>query len=274
MDPIGIFAWFGYVLPLGQRLHLIREAGFTHVSLWWGHEFEETDGLLESHPELAHRNDLSIDSAHLPYADSNWLWEDSLRADALYRQLADLVERCGMHRIPAAVLHPNDGPQPPPTRPIGRERIRRLADLAGRNGTVLALENLHVTRTLDDLFAGDDETHLAFCYDSGHDHIFGHPAGSLLERHGHRLACLHLHDNDGTQDRHGLPGTGTIDWRRRIDQIRAAGYQGVWSLEAVRPFPFTGPVQPEPAPIPSDGPEEALAWLRNARITLQAILDF
>lgn len=268
MDPIGIFAWFGFVLPLAQRLHLIGEAGFSHVSLWWGHEFEETDGPLDTHPDLARGSGLAIDSVHLPYADSNQLWEDSLRGDAQERRLSQLLERCGAHRIPVAVLHPNDGPQPPPTHPTGRARIHRLADLARRHGTVLALENLHVTRTLDDLFDQTDAPPLGFCYDTGHDHIFGQPAGALLERHGHRLACLHLHDNDGLLDLHGLPGTGSIDWPRRIEQILATGYRGVWSLEAVRPYLPPIHADDPSASMASDRPDAALEWLIEAKKTL------
>ena len=272
MEQIGIFAWFGFFLPLAERLRLIGEAGFSHASLWWGHEFEETDGTLDTHPALARDCGLAIDSVHLPYADSNLLWEDSLRGDAYHRLLTGLLAQCGTHRIPVAVLHPNDGPQPPPTHPIGRERIRRLAEMAGRNGTVLALENLHVTRTLDDLFEQINAPSLGFCYDSGHDHIFGEPAGLLLEQHGHRLACLHLHDNDGVLDRHGLPGTGAIDWPRRIGEIRASGYRGVWSLEAVRPYlPATGSMG-EPASFAPDRPEDALHWLLGAKAALMGCL--
>ena len=38
---------------------------------------------------------------------------------------------------------------------------------------------------------------------------------ALAERQGdrHRLAALHLHDNDGTADQHRFPGEGNIDWR-------------------------------------------------------------
>lgn len=268
MEQIGIFAWFGFVLPLDQRIRLIGEAGYSHVSLWWGHEFMETDGSLDTHPDLALGSGLAIDSVHLPYADSNLLWEDSLRGDAYERLLSGLLERCVAHRIPVAVLHPNDGPQPPPTNPIGRVRIHRLAEQAGRHGTVLALENLHVTRTLDDLFDETAPPQLGFCYDTGHDHIFGQPAGSLLERHGHRLACLHLHDNDGLTDRHGLPGTGTIDWPHRIDQIRATGYRGVWSLEATKPYLPESHDADGTAPFTPDRPEEALQWLVGAKKAL------
>ncbi len=43
MRELGIFAWFGYELPLQESLHLIRASGFDRVMLWWG-------GIRGGHP--------------------------------------------------------------------------------------------------------------------------------------------------------------------------------------------------------------------------------
>lgn len=32
---IGIFSWFGYVMPMKERLELIKKAGFDGVTIWW-----------------------------------------------------------------------------------------------------------------------------------------------------------------------------------------------------------------------------------------------
>lgn len=37
-NPLGIFSWFGFVLPFQERIALIKEAGFTATSLWWEDE--------------------------------------------------------------------------------------------------------------------------------------------------------------------------------------------------------------------------------------------
>ena len=36
--PLGIFSWFGFVLPFEERITLIKEAGFTATSIWWEDE--------------------------------------------------------------------------------------------------------------------------------------------------------------------------------------------------------------------------------------------
>ena len=31
---------------------------------------------------------------------------------------------------------------------------------------------------------------------------------------------MHLHDNDGKEDQHKLPFTGTVDWEKRVTQLK------------------------------------------------------
>ena len=42
---------------------------------------------------------------------------------------------------------------------------------------------------------------------------------NYLDRYGHRLFAMHIHDNHGT-DEHNLPFNGTIDWKHVMSQLR------------------------------------------------------
>ena len=42
----------------------------------------------------------------------------------------------------------------------------------------------------------------------------------ILERLTPHIVCCHLHDNDGLNDAHTLPGLGTIDWAEKIPLLR------------------------------------------------------
>ena len=277
MQETGLFAWFGFLLPLRERLELMAEAEFTHASLWWGPEFEEMDGPLSLHPELARNAGLRIDSIHLPYADSNSLWLDTLAGDAFHRQLLTLIRSCGDHRIPIAVLHPNDGPNPPAFSAIGLNRMQRLVETAESSKVVLALEDLHVPGILDDLYGRIDSPALGFCYDSGHDRIFGRPDQNLPAKYAQRLKVLHLHDNDGTRDLHGLPGEGDIAWDALIAGIRDSGYSGVWSLESMKEYREENDASSKndvhSAGFKQDVRTEALVWLRHAHRLLESCLS-
>jgi hypothetical protein len=35
MQKLGMFAWFGYDLPMRERLQIIKDAGFDATALWW-----------------------------------------------------------------------------------------------------------------------------------------------------------------------------------------------------------------------------------------------
>ena len=49
------------------------------------------------------------------------------------------------------------------------------------------------------------------CYDSGHENFLT-PHANFLQKHGDRLMCVHLHDNNGLTDQHKIPFTGSVNW--------------------------------------------------------------
>ena len=56
----------------------------------------------------------------------------------------------------------------------------------------------------------------------------------MLELYGNRLMTLHLHDNNGEEDQHALPFTGTINWNNLKTKLDNIGYKGTISLEVRR----------------------------------------
>jgi hypothetical protein len=58
-----------------------------------------------------------------------------------------------------------------------------------------------------------DHPAVRFTYDSGHRNAFAHDF-DLLGKFGHRLAALHIDDNDAAHDLHLMPFDGNIDWER------------------------------------------------------------
>ncbi|MDR3645234.1 MAG: sugar phosphate isomerase/epimerase [Clostridia bacterium] len=235
MADCGIYAWFGYVLPLKERLRLIKDAGFSCVLLWWGDEFRELDGDKEEHPALARRLGLRVENAHAPYADANDLWDAGLRGDAFEALLKGCIKSCAVCEIPTLVLHVTDGPEPPPMNTSGALRLARLAELGEKIGVKLAVENVQRPETLDFVFSQPGCETLGFCYDSGH--AFACAEGAALpEKFGSKLCALHLHDNNSHEDQHLLPGEGGIDWPTLAGRLRATAYHGPVTLESAAPW--------------------------------------
>lgn len=58
-----------------------------------------------------------------------------------------------------------------------------------------------------------DHPSLGLCLDIGHQNVFSDvSAPDWVSAWASRLYHIHLHDNDGTDDRHWSPGRGTIDF--------------------------------------------------------------
>lgn len=231
MAKYGIFAWFGYRLPIDVRLRLIAEAGFDCVMLWWGDEFVEIDGEKTRHPDLARKYGLEIANAHAPYEHANYLWDDGIKGEAYEKMLLEGIRSCALSGVPVLVVHPSAGKRPElPAGNAGIQRLLRLLDEAGKLGVKLALENVERPDYLDYVFSSIGDENLGFCYDSGHDFLVSGGLG-ILEKYADRLLALHLHDNDGLEDLHLLPGDGKIDWQAVKFKLNKAGFGGPITLE-------------------------------------------
>lgn len=236
MAQYGIFAWFGYQLPIDTRLRLISEAGFDCVMLWWGDEFYDIDGEKTKHPDIARKYGLEIANAHAPYQYANYLWDDGINGEAYENVLLDCIRTCALCEIPILVIHPSEGHLPQfPAGNTGIQRLLRLLDEATRLGIRLALENVERPDYLEYVFCSICSENLGFCYDSGHDFLVS-GGFSMLEKYAGRLLALHLHDNDGKEDQHLVPGEGRIDWEALRLRLNMAGFGGPLTLECFAPW--------------------------------------
>ncbi|MBI4765317.1 MAG: sugar phosphate isomerase/epimerase [Deltaproteobacteria bacterium] len=234
-QPLGMYAWFGYRLPLEQRLKLIAQAGFSTTCLWFGEDEELFAAkTADKMPPLARETGLSVDNIHAPFEECNGLWSDSRMAvaaalDPYFRAL----EYCRKHDIPILVVHVGKGSSPPPPTQTGLQALEGLVARAEKLGVVLAIENTRSPHHADFVLSGIQSDHLGLCYDSSHDFISGHSPCELLRKWGDRLLTTHLSDNNGRNDDHYLPGDGCIDWELVRDAFPGDRYSGSIMLEVV-----------------------------------------
>lgn len=235
MNNLGLFSWFGYRLPLEERLKKIAGAGFDASSIWLGPKeghFER--GNPDRMPELVREAGLILENAHAPFVDCNYLWSDSAgELDRIMSVYESNLDFCGRHGIPVLVIHVTSGNTPPPVNSSGLETIGKLAVFAEECGVRLAIENTRTPDRLDEIFTRLESPALAFCYDSSHDFLWGKPPGSILKKWGHILATTHFSDNAGKLDNHKLPGNGCVDWEIIGDCFPRDSYPGVVSLEVI-----------------------------------------
>lgn len=68
------------------------------------------------------------------------------------------------------------------------------------------------------------ETLFGFCFDVGHAILVKQDIYEFIHKLGHRLTCLHIHDNDGIDDLHRFPYMGIINWDRFCQALREINY--------------------------------------------------
>ncbi|HTL53822.1 MAG TPA: sugar phosphate isomerase/epimerase family protein [Planctomycetota bacterium] len=143
------------------------------------------------------------------------------------------------------VAHTNYNPliRNPPYRKAFLQRSLEfwlpLADVAGRAGVTIALENLWEAGPdlQAELIAQGKHPHLKALFDNGHALVFSKvPAVQWIETLGAGLAHCHLHDNHGEQDEHlpvGTPGCKE-DWPAYVAAIRRFAPQATLVMESDR----------------------------------------
>ncbi|TGE38138.1 sugar phosphate isomerase/epimerase [Desulfosporosinus fructosivorans] len=241
--PLGIFSWFGFVLPFQERLRLIKEAGFAATSLWWEDEDTPWQIKKESMPQLVRDIGLVLENLHVPYNNSSELWSEfkSVRSEFIHRHIRWLHD-CANYHIPMMVMHLTEGVNPPAPNSDGVKSFRELVRVAEELGVMIAIENTRRRDNVPYLLSEIPSDHLGFCFDSSHHCLSDKQDFSLLGNFGDRLITTHLSDNDGLEDRHWLPGHGIIDWVM-VAQHFPAGFRGCLTLEA---YPMAGEREESP----------------------------
>jgi sugar phosphate isomerase/epimerase len=233
MHDIGVFAWFGYHLPLEERLGLIGGAGFDSTCLWLGREEKLVcRGNADRMPSLARDAGLKIDNVHASFEHCNFLWSESKEeSEIIKREYKAALSFCSSHSIGKLVVHVARGSIPPPLSDAGLKIFEELVSYAEDCDLILALENTERTDYLDFVFSNLESPHLGLCYDSSHDFLEGQSQGVFLKKWGHLLVTTHLSDNEGVSDDHMMPEDGQIDWATVAGAFPATSYAGPLILE-------------------------------------------
>jgi sugar phosphate isomerase/epimerase len=111
---------------------------------------------------------------------------------------------------------------------------RGLAERAGEQGTVIALENVfeETPEPLKTLLGEIASPSLRWCFDSGHQRVFSRTATvPWFEALGSHLHEMHLHDNHGEMDDHLPAGEGGFDFAELFGLLDRKGLHPVYTIE-------------------------------------------
>lgn len=114
------------------------------------------------------------------------------------------------------------------------ESLQALMPVARRSGVVLMLEPAAAANDVPDQIESILKAvpGLALHLDVGHCNLNGLHPSAWIRRFADRIVHLHAHDNNGHEDQHLPPGTGTVNWTETIRALKAVRYDGTITIES------------------------------------------
>ncbi len=234
-----------------DSVRLICEAGFEGIdlstSLLYGDDYRETVSEMSA---AAAAYGVPFVQAHGPIPHYKYGDGDG-RAEFMHQARRSL-EIAGMLGIENVIFHPmrlSVGSHADQLA-MNLSVYGELIPLAEKYDTHIAIENMcgykvdgdgnqvkHVCKSSEELVQYVDafgSSRVVACLDTGHAFISGEAPGEFARMLGcERLRALHVHDSDGLSDLHTLPYFAGIEWDSFIRELRAMGYRGDLTLEAV-----------------------------------------
>ena len=199
------------------------------------HTFIKSDHPeFESMMALFRENGITCDNLHAPFKNINYMWSaNEEEGQSMLNELLDSVDKCHKYGIPATIVHLSSGRPMPEITPQGIARYEYLFNYAKEKDVKICLENLRYAENL--AYFMDNYEEPAFCWDNGHNYC-STPGAPHMQKYGHRLAALHLHDNryEMDTDDHMLPFDGAIPMEEVAKAIVESGYKGTLMLEIGR----------------------------------------
>lgn len=160
------------------------------------------------------------------------LWEEGEAGDELIEDYIKDLEIVAKDGIKLVCMHLTKSNLQSPMSNIAVERMKKLISCAEELGVEVALENTVWPGYIEFICDNIKSPNLKVCLDTGHNHVYFNDTFNF-ERFKNMIACVHLHDNDGTGDQHLLPFDGTIDWNEIVSKLKEAGYNGDITSESV-----------------------------------------
>ncbi|MDO9490674.1 sugar phosphate isomerase/epimerase [Acetobacterium sp.] len=215
-----MFSWYGYFMNFEDRIKIIADAGFEETMISWEDELEPWAIRKEDFPEIVRKNGLEITNIHAPFIGYNDIWESSrMEIQPKLQRFKDYLKDCHAFEIPAMVVHTCDLDEFQPDLDKGLAFFSELADAAEKYDVDLAVENVSRQHLLTFLLEQIDAPRFGMCYDSSHDFLEEQNRGRILKKYKQRIKALHLSDNDFNEDRHWIPGEGSIPLNEVMAEI-------------------------------------------------------
>ncbi len=239
------------VQALERACCLKDRIGLSSLELWMERHYEGDGSSLwpwefDDHTIAAARpllDQFPCKGAHLPFAFTNLAALNPRIREESVAEVELGLEVCHALRMDYGVTHARYGTlglrSPAEEQDLFRQAFERLGARARGLGVAFTVENGDCLHCLDDLLAVVaplEDLGVGITLDTGHANLpggwgsFG-SGGGFARARGQLVRNIHLHDNDGEDDRHWPPGQGNIDFAGLFTAFRQAGVSPVVTFE-------------------------------------------
>ncbi len=239
---------------LTQWLNLLKEGGINFVELdaWILPEKDEKE-VKKLSSDFKERK-IKVYSVHAPFGGENDLSiPDKKKREKMHSSVIKVMEKGKILGIEVIVIHPGGAMKKEEIKErlkIFHQSIEKILPLAENYRIKIAVENMPPghpgteAKELKEIVERFNSPYLGVCFDTGHANLCKDFKKEFLLLKD-RIVTFHIHDNEGSQDSHQFPLTGTIDWIWFIKQVKSMNYTGSLPIECdlskgmtVRPLLF------------------------------------
>ena len=222
----------------------VAARGITHIELFVqaGISYFDSDEAVAELIAEAERPGITFWSVHAPFSGVDLSNPDELARREALQAVVRALDVGKMIGCELVVIHAGmstgDADEIELRRRQSIRSINELCKLSSQRGLGLAVEYLptnvprigNSSADIIDLFRVVDGTP-GVCMDVNHANL-GEPMAEAIRALGERIVTVHISDNDGINERHFMPGQGTIDWGEVMSLLDEIGYEGPLMYEA------------------------------------------
>ena len=211
-----------------ETIYAIKNAGFDGAFVQWYNL--DLDFSQQQQLSLCRKLGLEVPFVHLAYQGINDIWLEGEAGDKLTENYIKDLDECKANDVDLVIMHLSSKQTAPAPNMLGISRLQKIITHAQALDIKIAFENGRKFGYLEYLFENVKSKNIGVCFDAGHYHCFFKDKFNW-QMFRDKIIAIHLHDNDGELDLHGLPFDGTMNWKEMTDNLKQTTYSGPITLE-------------------------------------------
>ncbi len=236
---LGISSLFAENLPLFDYFPYLQTAGISLLEVYcYGYPSSLDEEYWKTFARKLNENNLQVYSFHTPFVKDVSSVVASSREEAV-RDIQKSLVAAKFLGAQFVIVHPGvscDQDERKAKEQASLKSLKQIYFDCREKGLKMAVENMplgYVGGGLEGLALIMEglPTPVGVCLDAGHAFLANTPPEKFVQYFGPRLYTLHLHDNNGMEDQHFLPGEGKIRWPEFIEELKRNGFKGVLMME-------------------------------------------